>query len=126
MEEALLFLASSWAALVSLMRLWRIWAYSFWELVNCCASSENKCTYGSILGSLSTAALECDPVALVLQTLRSNQTLDFGSLGVGLLAFTLGLNLTTDDELADLYHTVYQLNARPRLNPSQEGLAKKL
>jgi hypothetical protein len=61
-----------------------------------------KCTYGSILGSLRSAALECEPVTLVLETLRSNKTLDLGGLGVGLGALLLGLNLTTDDELADL------------------------
>ena len=59
-------------------------------------------TYGSVLGSLRAAALECDPVALVLETLGSNQTLDLGCLGVGLRALLLGLDLTADDELADL------------------------
>jgi hypothetical protein len=59
-------------------------------------------TYGSILGSLRAAALDCDPVTLVLETLRSNQTLDLGSLGVGLRALLLGNDLTADDELADL------------------------
>jgi len=57
---------------------------------------------GSILGSLRAAALECDPVALVLETLRSNQTLDLGSLGVWPGALLLGLNLTADDKLADI------------------------
>jgi len=56
----------------------------------------------SILGALRVAALECDAVALVLQTLRSNQTLDLWCLGVWLLALTLWLNLTTDNELADI------------------------
>jgi len=41
-------------------------------------------------------------VALVLETLRSDQTLDLGGLGVGLCALLLGLNLTADDELANL------------------------
>jgi len=59
----------------------------------------------SILGALRVAALECDAVALVLQTLRSNQTLDLWCLGVWLLALTLWLNLTTDNELADLNST---------------------
>ena len=59
-------------------------------------------TYGSVLGSLRAAALECDPVALVLQALGSNQTLDARSLGVGLGTLLLGLDLTADDELADL------------------------
>lgn len=42
-------------------------------------------------------------MALVLETLRSNQTLDLGGLGVGLLALALGLDFATDDELADLF-----------------------
>lgn len=41
-------------------------------------------------------------MALVLKPLRSNETLDLGGLGIWLLAFTLWLNLTTDNELADL------------------------
>jgi len=57
---------------------------------------------GSILGSLCAAALECDAVTLVLQALRSNQTLDLRSLGVGLLALTLGLDLTANNEFADI------------------------
>lgn len=61
-------------------------------------------TYGSILGSLGVAALECDSVSLVLETLGSDETLDTGSLGVRLLALTLGLDLTANDELADLCH----------------------
>jgi hypothetical protein len=47
-------------------------------------------------------ALECDPVTLVLETLRSDQALDLGSLGVCLLALALGLDFTTNDELANL------------------------
>jgi hypothetical protein len=42
-------------------------------------------------------------VALVLESLWGNETLDLWSLGVGLLALTLWLNLTTDNELADLF-----------------------
>jgi hypothetical protein len=42
-------------------------------------------------------------VTLVLETLGSNQALDLGGLGVGLLALTLGLDLTADDVLPDLY-----------------------
>jgi len=56
----------------------------------------------SILGSLSVAALEGEAVTLVLKTLRSNETLDLWCLGVWLLALTLWLNLTTDNELADI------------------------
>jgi len=61
-----------------------------------------KSTYSSIFGSLRVATLECDAVTLVLETLRSNQTLDLRSLGIWLLALALWLNLTTDNELADL------------------------
>jgi len=56
----------------------------------------------SILGTLSIATLESEAVTLVLKTLGSNQTLDLGGLGVWLLALTLGLDLTTDDKLADI------------------------
>jgi len=56
----------------------------------------------SILGLLGVAALECDTVALVLETLRSNETLDLGGLGVWLLTLTLWLNLTTNNELANI------------------------
>ena len=63
-------------------------------------------TYGSILGSLRTAALECDPVALVLETLRSDKTLNAWGLGVclGTLLALLRLDLTTNDKLANLSH----------------------
>jgi hypothetical protein len=104
MEEALLLRASSWADLASLMRLWRIWAYSFCGTVSIhCFVHRRRFTYGSILGSLRATALECDPVALVLETLRSNKTLDLGGLGVRLLALALGLDFAADDELADLF-----------------------
>lgn len=59
-------------------------------------------TYGLVLDLLGLAALECDAVALVLQTLGSNQALDLGSLGVRLGALLLGLDLATDNVLADL------------------------
>ncbi len=38
----------------------------------------------------------------MLQALGSDQALDAGSLGVGLLALALGLDLATDNVLADL------------------------
>lgn len=41
-------------------------------------------------------------MALVLETLGSDESLDLGGLGVGLLALTLGLDLAADDELANL------------------------
>ena len=59
-------------------------------------------TYSSILGLLSVTALQRDAVTLVLETLGSNETLNLGGLGVWLLALTLWLNLTADNELADL------------------------
>jgi hypothetical protein len=62
---------------------------------------------GGVLGSLildllGLAALQGDSVALVLQALGSDQTLDLGGLGVRLLALTLGLDLTSNDVLADI------------------------
>ena len=60
------------------------------------------CTYGLVLDLLGLAALERNAVALVLQALGSNHTLDARSLGVGLLALALGLDLATDNVLADL------------------------
>jgi len=42
-------------------------------------------------------------VTLVLQTLGSDQTLDARSLGVRLLALTLGGDLAANDVLADLF-----------------------
>lgn len=54
----------------------------------------------SIAGSLSAAALDGNALALALETLGSNQTLDLGGLGVVLLAL-LG-DGTADDELADV------------------------
>ena len=53
-------------------------------------------------GSLRPATLECDPVALVLETLGSDQALDARGLGVRLRALLLGLDLAADDEFADL------------------------
>ena len=59
-------------------------------------------TYSSILDTLGLAALECQPAALVLETLRCDEALDLGGLGVGLAAFLLGGDLTTNDVFADL------------------------
>ena len=59
-------------------------------------------TYRSILGGFGLAALECHSVTLVLETLRGDETLDAGGLGVGFLAFALGLDFAADDEFADL------------------------
>jgi hypothetical protein len=73
-------------------------------------------TYGSILGGFRPTALECDPVTLVLETLRSNQTLDAWSLGVWLGALLLGLDLTSDDELANL-ETKSQLSCWSQTQP---------
>jgi len=55
-----------------------------------------------ILGLLSLAALKRDAVALVLQTLGGNQSLNLGGLGVRLLALALRLYFTSDDELANI------------------------
>ena len=72
------------------------------ELVSTSCIQHIYVTYGSVLGRFSVTALECDPVALVLEALGSDQTLDLGCLGVGLRALLLGLNLAADNELANL------------------------
>jgi len=78
----------------------------------------------SILGGLGTTALEGLSVALVLQTLRSDETLNLGSLGVWLLALALGLDLTTNDELSYiiiLAETEESANARSTLGTQSLG-----
>ena len=39
-------------------------------------------TYSSILDTFRLSALECDTTTLVLETLRSDEALDLGGLGV--------------------------------------------
>lgn len=68
----------------------------------CVEEEEGWETYGSLLLSLITAALEGLEVALVLEALGGDEALDAGSLGVGLCALLLGLDLAADNELADL------------------------
>ncbi len=65
-------------------------------------AGDKERTYGLILDLLGLAALERDAVTLVLQALGSDQALDARSLGVGPLALALGLDLATNDVLADL------------------------
>lgn len=60
-------------------------------------------SYGLVLDLLGLAALERNAVALVLEALGSDQTLDTRGLGVGLLALALGLDLAANDVLADLF-----------------------
>ena len=60
-------------------------------------------TYSSILGELSPTTFEGNSMTLMLETLWGDQPLNLGSLGVWLLAFTLGLNFTSNDEFADLW-----------------------
>jgi hypothetical protein len=45
-------------------------------------------------------------MTLMLKTLGSDETLDLWCLGVWLLTLTLWLNLTTDNELANLYENL--------------------
>jgi hypothetical protein len=104
MEEARRLRISAFSVFFSAMRLARTWAYSFWRM---CQLGRGRMdgrvnTYGLVLDLLGLAALERDAVALVLQALGSDQALDAGSLGVRLLALTLGLDLAADDVLADL------------------------
>ena len=67
-------------------------------------------TYGLILDLLSLSPLEGGTVALVLETLGSDEPLDLGGLGVRLLALALGLDFATDDVLADLFGGVISLS----------------
>ncbi len=101
-EDARRLRRSARADLASVTRLARMAAYSFCFLLEIVGQKGRNGAYGSILGSLSVAALQRNAVALVLETLRRDQSLDLGSLGVWLLAFTLWLDFTTDDKLADL------------------------
>lgn len=64
-------------------------------------SKELSVLSSSILGCLGPPPLESNPVALVLEALRSNKPLDLGGLGVWLLA-VLRLNLTTDNKFSDI------------------------
>jgi len=59
-------------------------------------------TYSLILDLLGLSSLQRNAVALVLETLRSDQSLDLGGLGVRLLALALRLNLASNNILADL------------------------
>ena len=59
-------------------------------------------TYGSLFAGFALATLQRQSVTLMLETLRSDETLNARSLGVWLVAFTLGLDFTADDEFADL------------------------
>ena len=64
---------------------------------------ERKCeTYGCIFGSLGVAALQGNSVSFMLESLRSDKTLDTGSFGVGFLAFAFGLDFAANDEFAHL------------------------
>jgi len=80
------------------------------SIVSARSSRDTTCdeTYRSILAGLRPTALECNPVPLVLETLRSDETLDARGLGVRLGALLLRLHLTADDELADLQTALRQ------------------
>lgn len=97
--------ASALWALASATRLARIWAYSFcWKGLLALGKFhyQDRKTHGLILDLLGLAALEGKTVALVLQALGGDQSLDLGGLGVRLLALALGLDLSSDNVLADL------------------------
>ena len=58
-------------------------------------------------------------MSLVLETLWSDETLDARSLGVWLGALLLRLDLTTNDELANLqYGVTGQQNSTPKISGS--------
>ena len=53
-----------------------------------------------VLGRLGGSSLQCDAVSLVLHSLRGDESLDFGGLGIGFGAFFLGGDFAANDELA--------------------------
>jgi len=55
-----------------------------------------------LLGVLSTTLLKSQDVTLALENNGGDKTLDLGGLGVRLLLSVLGLNLATDNKLADI------------------------
>jgi hypothetical protein len=55
-----------------------------------------------ILGRLRATTLQRDTVAFVLETLRSDETLDLGSFSVGFGAFLLGGDFASNNEFAGL------------------------
>jgi hypothetical protein len=63
---------------------------------------ERRRTYGCILAGFRATALEGDSVTLVLETLWGDETLNARSLGVWFGALFLWLDLTANDELANL------------------------
>ena len=71
-------------------------------------------THGSIFGGLGMTTLERDEMTLVLETLRGDETLDLGGLGVWFLALALGLDFATNDEFADLVSRQHRLGAHAR------------
>lgn len=84
--------------------------------------------YGSILASLRPTALERDSVPLVLETLRSDETLDAGGLGIWFRALLLWLDLTADDEFADLITFIMSagvVSGSARTPACGSGLAKR-
>jgi hypothetical protein len=63
---------------------------------------DRRRTYGCILAGFRPTALEGDSVTLMLEALGSDETLNARSLGVWFGALLLWLDLTANDELANL------------------------
>jgi hypothetical protein len=80
-------------------------------MAHCCAGKLGGDTYSLVLDLLGLAALEGGAMTLVLQALGSDQPLDLGRLCVGLLALTLGLDLSSNDVLADLLIRKFQVSS---------------
>lgn len=104
MLDARLFLISACFAFSSATRLCMIWAYSFCRSISMAPHLDRNisCTHRSILARLCLTTLERNPVPLVLEALRSDETLDLWSFGVRLGTLFLRLHFTADDELANL------------------------
>jgi hypothetical protein len=61
-------------------------------------------------------------VTLVLEALGGNEALDLGGLGVWLRALLLGLNLTANNELADLNNIIRQTRLYYNIEPARMGV----
>ena len=96
--------ASLLAVFASPTRLARICAYSLCRTnqLEIWDSQGEDQSYSSVFGSFGLSTLESHAVTLVLQTLRSDETLDARGFFVWFLAFSLGLDFAADDVAADL------------------------
>lgn len=65
-----------------------------------------------ILRGLCSSTLERNSVSLVLETLWCDESLNLGSFGVWLLAFTLWLHFSSNDEFTSVDVSIHDLNCK--------------